>query len=99
MSTTIGYSEQQSTAADNVRCAQLATPSGNPLAKFGLDTLLWRIRQCGRTLTIALEIWHERQQLLTLSDNELRDMGIDPIAARQEARKRFLDIPANRISD
>lgn len=48
-----------------------------------------------RILT-ALAVAKERRTLRDLSPAQLRDMGIDPVAAEIEAARSFWDLPAGR---
>jgi uncharacterized protein YjiS (DUF1127 family) len=46
--------------------------------------------------TLASEVRRERNALLSLSDQQLRDNGIDRNTAKREARRSWLDLPTDR---
>ena len=54
----------------------------------------------GLRLNLPLGLWlsvsRERRQLGRLTDQQLRDIGIDPVEARREAARPFWDIPSSR---
>lgn len=46
--------------------------------------------------TLASEVRRERNALLDLNDQQLRDIGIDRITAKREAQRSWLDLPTDR---
>ncbi|WNJ99198.1 hypothetical protein L2D14_15165 [Thalassospiraceae bacterium LMO-JJ14] len=56
------------------------------------------LSRLARLLILALRIRHERARLAELDDTRLADLGISRDAARREAARGFLDIPAHRKS-
>ncbi|MFK7964896.1 MAG: DUF1127 domain-containing protein [Burkholderiaceae bacterium] len=48
-------------------------------------------------LWIANRVARERRMLAKLSADQLKDAGISRHAARKESRRRFTDIPTNRL--
>ncbi|MGC1443372.1 MAG: DUF1127 domain-containing protein [Burkholderiaceae bacterium] len=61
-------------------------------------------RSCARYLargvawfTLAWRIRRERRDLAGVSNHLLRDIGVTPDDARLESRRRFSDIPGNRL--
>ncbi len=59
------------------------------------DKLNWQINHWFRIQTIKHNLRQERRQLLTMTDEMLKDMGISHAEAEAEARRK--DIPANRL--
>lgn len=55
-----------------------------------------RLQRPLQRLGLAAQIYRERQALAGLSDEALRDIGIDRISAEMEAARGLLDLPANR---
>jgi uncharacterized protein YjiS (DUF1127 family) len=45
---------------------------------------------------LASEVRRERNTLLTLNDQQLRDIGIDRITAKREAQRSWFDLPTGR---
>jgi len=60
--------------------------------------VLRTVPQGWRYLSVAIAVWHERQQLAELAERELKDLDIDPIDARLESKRSFFDIPKDRLS-
>ena len=58
------------------------------------DSFLQKLAQWIKERHLQRTVRLERQRLLTLSDAQLRDIGIDRDTARKEARRR--DIPTMR---
>ena len=69
-----------------------ATLAANPVGPIGSFTQT--ARQWLAEQRFKARIQRERATLLTLSDAQLRDIGLDRAAAEQEARRS--DIPAGR---
>ena len=65
-----------------------ASPVG-PIGSFVQTVHLWLAEQ-----RLKADIQRERASLLSMSDAQLRDIGLDRAAAEEEARRR--DIPAGR---
>lgn len=55
-----------------------------PARFFNLVQLAWQVRR-------------ERNQLASLSREELRQMGIHPVDAEHEAKRGLLDLPKSRL--
>ena len=49
-------------------------------------------RKPGRTLSLHLSVWRQRQRLAELSDHELRDIGVLRSEADAEARRPIWDL-------
>lgn len=56
------------------------------------------IARGARSLILALRIRRERQQLASLTDEQLADIGVGRTAARAEANRELFDLPAHRKS-
>ncbi|MEE9319549.1 MAG: DUF1127 domain-containing protein [Granulosicoccus sp.] len=57
----------------------------------------WQAAVAGACQTIlASEVRRERNALLDLNDQQLRDIGIDRITAKREAQRSWLDLPTGR---
>ncbi|OED38799.1 hypothetical protein AB833_18240 [Chromatiales bacterium (ex Bugula neritina AB1)] len=48
-------------------------------------------------LRLALQIYQERRDLRTISEDSLRDIGIDRVSINREADRSIFDIPDNRL--
>ncbi len=55
--------------------------------------LLARLTGLGRFPGHVLSVWQQRQQLKTLDDSALQDIGVSYRAAHAEARRPLWDVP------
>jgi len=87
---------------DTLARTRVTTPDRSPAVQAGNAALhvLWHGWRTGRhavlELTLARRVARERRALGRLVDHELRDIGLDRQAARREAGRKFLDLPATR---
>lgn len=56
------------------------------------------IKDANATAELKSQIRHERNQLMRLSDEELRDIGLTRNQAEQEASRGFDDVPKHRLN-
>ena len=49
-----------------------------------------------KRIRTAFQVAHERRALRDLTPAQMRDMGIDPVAAEIEAARSFWDLPRGR---
>jgi len=69
-------------------CVEIGTASA-------AESLLQRVLFWMKTQGLKASVTKERQHLLEMSDNMLRDIGISREQAQQEAQR--VDIPENRL--